>query len=233
MDRGAARRRAGRTTVRGVDRDTRGALPRPRGRRGRGDRRARRARVRRAYLAVRADDVPRGRRDLRGDHGRAARVARGVASRPRRRGSRTTASARRSVAIEPLDSLGIARWLVALVGPAASSWALPERTRGRARRAAPRALDAAAPEAWTLDDVRLAVPSLRTAIRDGAVAKRRDAANRWLALTRELLAPRPSGRARSPRPRTPSPRAARLHRSSSISGTRSCGEVRSDAPSRR
>jgi len=148
---------------------------------------ARRARVRRAYLAVRADDLRAG-----------AGIATVITGEPRAWLEESIALADRlaphsddlqELAIEPLDSLGIARWLVALVGPAASSWALPERSESELAERLLTLSIAAAPEAWTLDDVSGAEPS--DSDPGGAVTKGASLADRWLTLTRELLVPRP------------------------------------------
>ena len=149
---------------------------------------ARRARIRRAYLAVRADDV----------RARASMTA-AIAGEPRRwleeavafadrlgHGSREHASPR----IEPLDALGSARWLVALVGPAASAWTLPARTESELAERLLTLAVTAAPEAWTLDDV--SCTDLPKNKGDRAAPSRTSQSERWLALTRELLAPRPS-----------------------------------------
>ncbi len=148
---------------------------------------ARRARIRRAYLAVRADDL-RAR----------ASMAAAITGEPRRWLEQSIAFADRlgqgsrehpAPRIEPLDSLGSASWLVALVGPAASSWTLPARTDSELAERLLTLAITAAPEAWTLDDV--CSTDLSKNKRDRAAPSGASQSERWLALTRELLAPRP------------------------------------------
>ncbi len=148
---------------------------------------ARRARIRRTYLAVRADDI----------HARAS-IAAAITGEPRRwlEESVTFASLlgqgvreHESPRIEPLDSLGSARWLVALVGPAASSWVLPGRTDGELADRLLTLANTGAPEAWTLDDVCSPAPSQNKD--ESASPSDASPSDRWLMLTRELLVPRP------------------------------------------
>lgn len=144
---------------------------------------ARRARVRRAYLAVRADELRAG-----------ASISEEITGEPRAWleaslaiADRFEESAGEPTILTPLDALGRARWLVALVGPAASSWVLPERGDGELAERLLSLAITADPEGWAQDDLARAEP-----------AERRDArafvasGERWVALTRELLAPRPS-----------------------------------------
>ena len=159
---------------------------------------ARCARIRRAYLSVRADEVRAG-----------ATISEVIVGEPRRWLEESVAFADRlapdapdpdaqpeadgeqsSRTIEPLDSLGRARWLVALVGPAAASWTVPQRSDSELADRLLALASTASPEAWTLDDVCDA-----TSVRDEAahlVPAGEPPGDRWLRLTRELLAPRPS-----------------------------------------
>ena len=162
----------------------------------------RRAAVRRAYLAVRAGDVGSGvtlapsidgapREWLEERLGTERRLARDEGERGSE-GVRGSEGERGGV-VAPLDTLGTARWLVALVGPAASSWALPSsaRTEGELAERLFALSASAPPEAWTLEDVTGApAPAARASPR-GAVRHTSDA-DRFITLTRELLAPRPS-----------------------------------------
>ena len=149
---------------------------------------ARRARVRRAYLAVRAEDLVA-----------ATVIAPAVQGEPRRWLEESLASAsllardepiaeslvEAAAELAPLDVLGTARWLVALVGPAASSWTTPSL---RESDLADRLLVLAAttaPEAWTLDDVTSSSSASSSASASAS------ASASWLSLTRALLTPRP------------------------------------------
>jgi len=149
---------------------------------------ARIAQIRRAYLAVRRDDIaPRAVIDARID-GR-ARAWLEEALRWTERLSTTAASPART--ITPLDPLGIARWLVALVGADAATWPTGGlRDVGDGALAARMEALAAtlAPEAWTLRDLA-GDPS--EAVPLGDVGDGPEGAERWVAMTRALLAPRP------------------------------------------
>ncbi|HSO38600.1 MAG TPA: GAF domain-containing protein, partial [Labilithrix sp.] len=147
---------------------------------------SRRARVRRAYLAGRRDELRAG-----------ATVHAAVGGEPRRWLEEAIAtvgllavdderSAERSV-VEPLDPLGVARWLVALAGPAASSWPAPPGNEADLAERLLALTSTAPPEAWTLDDV-LDGHVVSRAVVQAPAAK----GDRWLRLTRGLLAPRPS-----------------------------------------
>jgi transcriptional regulator with GAF, ATPase, and Fis domain len=151
---------------------------------------ARRARVRRAYLAVHGDEVRAG-----------ASIAAAITGEPRAWLDEAVALADRlsssrgqddvKASIEPLDSLGTARWVVALVGPAASSWALPERSDSVLAERLLALSITAAPEAWALDDLSVAEPDQAVNKAYRATSSGASPGERWLTLTRELLAPRP------------------------------------------
>jgi serine/threonine-protein kinase PknK len=148
---------------------------------------ARRARVRRAYLAVRTDDLAA-----------ATAITPAVQGEPRRWLEESLATARLlardeptaeandlAAEIAPLDAMGMARWLVALVGPPAASWSTPHL---RESDLTDRLLALAAttsPEAWTLDDL---TSSASTPASTSASAS---SSASWLSLTRALLTPRP------------------------------------------
>jgi len=90
--------------------------------------------------------------------------------------------------IPPLDALGSARWLVALVGPAAAAWPVPAEGEGALASRLLALAEAAPPEAWTVDDVtsaRASVPARR------AQRETSDGPAQWIELTRALAAPRP------------------------------------------
>ncbi len=144
---------------------------------------SRRARVRRAYLAVRHDELRAG-----------AEIAPAIEGEPRRWLTKAIATAglladapTGAVIVAPLDALGMARWLVGLAGVAAASWPVPPGTEAELAERLLALTTVAAPEAWTLDDV--------VAGRAPQLASPRppesSAGDRWLALTRGLLAPRP------------------------------------------
>jgi serine/threonine-protein kinase PknK len=161
---------------------------------------ARAARVRRAYLGVRTDDVRAGATVSPAIHGEPRRwldealaITNRLSDAP---APHAPASASAPTVVEPLDALGTARWLVALVGPAASSWALPGGSESdlAARLLALSAVSA--PEAWTLDDAVGVTRERREETSERAPADAsRPREDRWLALTRELLAPRPPAEA--------------------------------------
>ena len=151
----------------------------------------RRARVRRAYLAVRQDDLRAG-----------AAIAPAIAGEPRRWLEKAIATAgllaRPSTGAVPtvavLDALGVARWLVALAGTAAASWPAPPGTEAELAERLLALTAVAAPEAWTLDDVvtgREAPPAPPAPPAQPAPPEA-FAGERWLALTRGLLVPRPT-----------------------------------------
>ncbi len=149
------------------------------------ERAARRARVRRAYLAVRQRELRAG-----------ATVAPAITGEPRRwlETAIATASllaepgaAQQAALVLPLDALGEARWLVALAGAAAASWPRPAGTESELADRLLALTAVAAPEAWTLDDVVAGHDDALVASVPQAIPDR----DRWLALTRGLLAPRP------------------------------------------
>ncbi|OJY28727.1 MAG: hypothetical protein BGO98_07700 [Myxococcales bacterium 68-20] len=145
----------------------------------------RRARVRRAYVAVRSPGIVHGARAAAAIDGPARSwldealalvppPADGIASVARE--------------IPPLDALGSARWLVALVGPAAAAWPVPAEGEGALASRLLALAEAAPPEAWTVDDVtsaRASVPARR------AQRETSDGPAQWIELTRALAAPRP------------------------------------------
>ena len=153
---------------------------------------ARRAQIRRTYLAVRADDLRAGASlsgEIDGEPRRWLEEALATAallepSVPPGQADAATIHA----PIRSLGAMGSARWLVRLVGPAASAWT---RAPGSESELAARLLALAAvasPEAWTLDDISggdhaLAGASTSTSTSTSSVD--------WLTLTRALLAPRP------------------------------------------
>jgi transcriptional regulator with GAF, ATPase, and Fis domain len=132
----------------------------------------RRARVRRAYLALRTaasgaldeaiEGPARAWLDHRGEIARKLGVTEGGH-------------------VAPLDALGIARWLVALVGPSAAAWPVVEEREGSLAERLLALCESAPPEAWALDDV------LRGRTRGPSATVSEDP----LSLTRALLAPRP------------------------------------------
>ncbi|HEY8079178.1 MAG TPA: sigma 54-interacting transcriptional regulator [Labilithrix sp.] len=139
---------------------------------------ARRARVRRTYLAV------RGRL-------RASRVGAGVTGLPRRWLEEAIARAPRDdvrgSAIEPLDAMGLARWLVALVGPSSAEWPTSSFAEGPLAERMFALAAHAPPEAWTAEDLAHGdVTASRIDLAEGT--------DRWLALTRALLRPAPDAR---------------------------------------
>ncbi len=144
----------------------------------------RRARVRRAYLAARGAHVAAGAEiDRRIEGAARAWLAEATAFAAKlARGNGKERSAGQPIA--PLDPFGVARWIVALVGPSAASWPVPEDPEGALADRLLALCEIAPPEAWTTDDV------LYAARRASAPAPAEDARD-WLALTRALLAPRP------------------------------------------
>ncbi|MBX3216410.1 MAG: hypothetical protein KF850_30510 [Labilithrix sp.] len=144
----------------------------------------RRARVRRAYVAVRAPRIARGARPAAAIDGPArAWLEEALAVVP-------PPPAASGAEIPPLDTLATARWIVALVGPAAAAWPAPAEGEGAlaARLLALAAI--APPEAWTLDDLtaaRAPAPPSVASPRPGAP----DAPARWVEVTRALAAARP------------------------------------------
>ncbi|AKU98947.1 Response regulator of zinc sigma-54-dependent two-component system [Labilithrix luteola] len=148
---------------------------------------ARKARVRRTYLAVRAEGIRSG-----------GTIDEAIASPTRDWLEEALALAARvsepdrseALRLEPLDTLGKARWLLGLVGPQAASWPSPAQSEGELASQLLSLCEVAAPEAWTLADVV-----------EGASGSARAAAS-WssgeeldLALTRALLRPRPDAAA--------------------------------------
>ncbi len=151
---------------------------------------ARQARVRRAYLAVRGAHLRAG-----------AAISTAIDGEPRQWLDEAVAMAERLApgapasgdVIEPLDALGTARWIVGLVGAAASAWPTP---KGSESALAARWLSLAAsgpPEAWTVDEVSGSFDARSDAGAERALASSfRDPSERWLALTRCLLSKRPA-----------------------------------------
>ncbi len=149
----------------------------------------RRARVRRSYLAVRASHVARSDRVDDAVQGPArAWLEEALALK---RACAVDGEAGAGV-IEPLDPLGTARWLVALVGSPAAGWPLAWAKGIGDGELAARFLalsEVAPPEAWTLDDV-----SGRTKL-EGAAARDAELGGSgpslWLQLARALSRSRP------------------------------------------
>ena len=159
---------------------------------------ARRARIRRAYLGVRASELHAGAtlaESIGGEPRRWLEEALAIASLLATDAASEGAPGEPRV-IDPLDPLGAARWLVALAGAAASSWPTPPAAEGDLADRLLALGSATAPEAWTLDDVlgdRHEVPEKEAEPPEGALpASAVVNADRWLALTRSLLAPRPA-----------------------------------------
>jgi serine/threonine-protein kinase PknK len=152
----------------------------------------RRARIRRAYLAVRADDLHAGATvspEILGEPRRwledALVLAERVAGERQAAGAGASGTPRTTIA--PLDALGAARWLVALVGPSASSWSPRESRESELAERLLALAPVAPPEAWTLDDV--AEGTVRST--ENKPVHEPSQEDRWIALTRDLLAPRP------------------------------------------
>ncbi len=154
----------------------------------------RHARIRRAYLAVRGDELRAG-----------AGIATSIGGEPRRWLEEALATAKLLApealtpstpeVIESLDALGAARWLVALAGPAASSWPLPSGTESELAARLLALACRASPDGWTLDDVLGEQDGIPASKADRASAPPHDAdiaAGQWLAITRALLVPRPA-----------------------------------------
>ena len=148
---------------------------------------ARVARVRRAYLGVRAADVRASAAlspTLEGEARLWLEAALSVAHR-------LAHEPAEPVTLEPLDALGRARWLVALVGPTAASWPSASTHEMSERELAARLVElsqAGEPEGWTLDDV---VAKAATNVATPAPAPSVSGEQRWLRITRDLLAARP------------------------------------------
>jgi len=153
---------------------------------------ARKARVRRAYLAVRADDL-----------GRATKVAPAIGGAPRAWLEEAIALAARVAPpathpgearmLAPFDALCTARWLVALVGPSAASWPVPRDDEGEMASRLLTLCEFAPPDAWTLADVARDASRARhdeIALDDDDGAS----SNRWVSMTRALLGRRPDAR---------------------------------------
>ena len=156
---------------------------------------ARRARVRRAYLAARPLGIPpRAHIDARIEGPARAWLEETLAIAARVPGAFAPATSPREASreaseavIAPLESLAVARWIVALVGPVAVTWPVPSDGDGALAR---RLLDLAervAPEAWTLEEVAGRVPTERRAAPASTDALAVDA----VTLTRALLSSRP------------------------------------------
>ena len=166
----------------------------------------RRARVRRAYLAVRADDLAGARVIAPGVVGEPRRwleeslaMGRLLAGADASAGADADASAGADGStdvIEALDALGTARWLVALVGPAAASWTPPALSESDLADRLLLLATSTAPEAWTLDDLTQPPenkprPQLASAPASASASASASAPASWLSLTRSLLTPRP------------------------------------------
>ncbi|MDB4945728.1 MAG: Response regulator of zinc sigma-54-dependent two-component system, partial [Labilithrix sp.] len=161
----------------------------------------RRARVRRTYLAVRRAEIRAG-----------ALVDGAITGAPRAWLERAIGAATLAASVDggeagaavekpglegaaveparlrPLDALGRARWLVALVGPAAASWPDEDVEDGvLASRLESLAAERSA-GSWTADDVRAPVAARIPGGHTVASANDPD----WLALTRALLEAYPS-----------------------------------------
>ncbi|MDF2697803.1 MAG: Response regulator of zinc sigma-54-dependent two-component system, partial [Labilithrix sp.] len=139
----------------------------------------RRAQVRRAYVAARSQRIARG-----------GRVAKAIDGPARAWLDEALALARGNGTddVPPMDALEAARWLVTLVGPAASAWPVPAEGEGPL---ASRLLDLAAlapPEAWTPADlVGTSGRHVSPFAQHGPV----DEPSLWVELTRALAAPCP------------------------------------------
>ena len=144
---------------------------------------ARRARVRRSYLAVRADDIRAGRR-LSPAITEPARTwlveAEAIASKLSANEDGQTHSE-----IQALDAFGASRWLVTLIGPSAAAFPTPPAPEGELAEKFLALSANAPPEAWTLDDLQA------TSSREPPTPLPRDESERWVAMTRELVRPRP------------------------------------------
>ena len=157
---------------------------------------ARRARIRRAYLGVRSDELRAGAvisDAIRGAPRLWLEETLAMATRlEQERGEGSTDAATATI-IAPLDALATARWLVALVGPAASSWPSSLVAEGELAERLLELADATPLEAWTLDDV-IGHATRATPVHETAKNKadREAPQERWLAVTRALLAARPS-----------------------------------------
>ncbi len=163
----------------------------------------RRARIRRTYVAVRSASVERARGGVPGAAieapartwledalGLAAKLDGGASERE----------------VAPLDALGVARWIVSLVGPAAASWPVPPLGEGALAGRLLTLAELAPPEAWTAADIASAgsgtsdtseVPSRveRRARASDDAAHRDRALDLALDLARGLAAPRPAAEA--------------------------------------
>lgn len=150
---------------------------------------ARRSRVRRTYLAVRGPEIASARAIAEGIEGpcrtwlvEAMHV------------QALTGEAGAEGSLEPLDAIGMARWLVRLVGPAAAAWTLPDVPEGAFAARLLELCERSAPDAWTLEDTlgedgAEPVPSSRSLDAPFGSGPRETV---WLSLTRMLLAPSPS-----------------------------------------
>ncbi|MBX3187004.1 MAG: sigma 54-interacting transcriptional regulator [Labilithrix sp.] len=143
---------------------------------------ARRARVKRAYMGVRAREIAPG-----------ARIEPAIAGPPRRWLEDAIAFAARlhagrGGAIAPLDALGTARWIVALVGPPAAAWPRPRGGEGEIAERLLALASEIAPEAWGIDEVFGRAPAERPLARGAA---EETGEQKWIAITRGLLAARP------------------------------------------
>ncbi len=164
---------------------------------------SRRARVRRAYLAVRGNELRPGRTIPSSIDGPAAEWLRASLAFAERFAQ---GGARHDLALEPLDVFGTARWIVALVGPQAASWSLPAMGEGELAARLLELCAVAPPEAWTREDLTQGArgattpDARRDATRSTLDLASVDAARRgedgrddrrWVEWTRALLASRP------------------------------------------
>jgi transcriptional regulator with GAF, ATPase, and Fis domain len=154
----------------------------------------RRARVRRSYLSIRATRVAEADRvDAAVQAPARAWLEEAIALKRACGEARKESSAG---VVGPLDPLGIARWLVALVGSPAAAWPLAWAHGVDDGELAARFLalsEVAPPEAWTLDDVsgrsKLEVAADRNTDLHGS------GPSLWLKLARALSSARPPARA--------------------------------------